>query len=77
MKEKKSLLESYDDVLSDNTHIDYCEQCESCIHWGNNKDDPFSNRYDKTNCDMFPYPDYMKPMSVINNLTECEFYEEE
>ena len=35
-------------------------------------DDPFSNRYDKGNCAMFPNPG-CKPSYVINNRAPCEF----
>lgn len=73
---KKGLLTADDDILSDNTHIEYCKQCKKCLHWGNNKDDPFSNAYDKAFCDMFPYPDEKKPQVIINNKAACDFFEE-
>lgn len=73
----KSLLESNDDILTDNTKIAYCEQCETCGLWGNDPEDPFSNEYDKGYCDMFPYPDNAKPIGVVNNVEECPFYEKE
>lgn len=69
-----SLITSNDDILSDNTKIEYCKQCKNCIHW--DKDgSPFGNQYDKACCDMFPYPE-RKPDFVINNQDECEFKEE-
>ena len=60
-----------DEVLSDNTKADYCRQCEACTFWGMG-DDPYSNRYDKSSCLMFPYPEH-KPMNVINNKGPCPF----
>ena len=61
------------DILTDNTQISYCEQCEDCKHWGNSGD-PFSNAYDKANCDRYPRPE-RKPDWVINNYGECDFKE--
>lgn len=64
-----------DDILSDNTQITKCEQCHDCINWsedGNN----FQNKFDKSNCNAYPYPDF-KPAYVINNTGPCEFYEKE
>lgn len=75
MAKGKGLLEKYDDILTDNTKIDYCNICKKCVNWGND-DDPFSNEYDKAYCDMFPYPDDKKPFGVINNDEDCPFYEE-
>ena len=60
-----------DEILSDNSHANNCEQCKDCILWGNG-DDLFQNRYDKSSCAMFPYPDH-KPNYVINNQGPCEF----
>ena len=71
MEKKKDPVFSKDEILSDNTHANYCEQCKGCAMWGNGND-PFSNRYDKGNCDMFPNPDH-KPGYVINNRAPCEF----
>jgi hypothetical protein len=61
------------EVLSDNTHKDICKQCKTCRWWGNGED-YFSNKYDKTSCDKYPYPAY-KPMFVVNNEHNCTFYE--
>lgn len=57
--------------LTDNTKIKYCTQCRDCLFWGN--DDAFSNRFDKTSCDMYPYPDF-KPEGIINNTEKCVYY---
>ena len=59
-----------DDILSDNTHADYCEQCKKCINWGKSGT-PWDNRHDKSNCEAYPYPTSMKPVDVINNLAPC------
>lgn len=61
------------ETLSDNTWIRRCEQCKTCAMWGNGND-PFSNKYDKTSCDMFPYPD-MKPVGVRDNKEDCPYYQ--
>ena len=59
------------EILTDNTKINYCEQCKDCILWGFHGD-PYQNAYDKTNCMMYPYPDH-KPGYVINNQGPCSF----
>jgi hypothetical protein len=59
------------EILTDNTRIKYCEQCEKCTLWGIGGD-PFSNAYDKANCAMYPSPDH-KPGYVINNQAPCPF----
>lgn len=62
-------MERYlDEQLSDNTKIHYCKQCKDCILWGHTN--AFGNKYDKSSCDMFPYPD-CKPMEVIDNTGKC------
>ena len=60
-----------DEILSDNSHANYCEQCRDCILWGDG-DDPFQNRHDKASCSIYPHPDH-KPGYVINNQGSCEF----
>lgn len=62
------------EVLTDNTKIKYCRQCKKCRYWGNH-DDPFSNKYDKTNCDIYPMPG-MKPSEVINNTGSCQYFKD-
>lgn len=65
-------MERYnDEKLSDNTHIEYCKQCRKCGNWGHT--DAYGNAYDKSSCDIYPYPDH-KPPSVINNTGKCLYY---
>ena len=59
-----------DEILSDNTRMQKCRQCEDCKKWGGK--DLFQNKFDKTSCDAYPYPAH-KPIDVINNRTLCEF----
>lgn len=59
-----------DEILTDNTKIHYCKQCKQCVFWGNG--DAFSNKYDKSSCDQYPYP-AIKPTYVINNTGKCAF----
>lgn len=59
------------EVLTDNTKINYCEQCKDCVHWGNDEDDYFTNEYDKASCDMYE----TKPIYVLDNSGECEYKE--
>lgn len=59
-----------DEVLSDNTWFQKCRQCEDCVKWGGK--DPFQNKFDKTSCKAYPYPNY-KPIDIINNRTLCEY----
>lgn len=61
-----------DDVLSDNTHMDYCSQCKNCKHW--NGGTVFSNRYNKSNCAKYVEPE-IKPLEVINNQGPCPLRE--
>lgn len=58
------------EVLTDNTQIHRCEQCKDCIFWGNS--DAFSNAYDKTNCDIYPYP-AIKPGYIMYNTGKCKY----
>ena len=58
------------EILTDNTKIHYCSQCRDCSYWGNG--DAFSNRYDKSCCDIDPYPG-IKPDAVIHNTGTCEY----
>ena len=57
-----------DEILTDNTKIRYCDICEDCLLWGHG--DAYSNAYNKSSCDMYPYP-AMKPIEVINNKGTC------
>lgn len=60
------------DRLSDNTHKDYCLQCKNCVKWGGN--DPFMNKYDKSNCKAFPFPGF-KPNDVMEDKVACPYKE--
>lgn len=60
-----------DDILSDNTRANYCELCKDCVHWGKNS--PWDNKHDKCYCEMYPYPNSSKPLSVINNAGPCTY----
>ena len=68
---KKDDVFSKDEILSDNTQENYCEQCRECAMWGIG-DDPYSNAYDKSSCAMYPVPAH-KPGYVINNTGPCPF----
>lgn len=59
------------EILTDNTKTHYCKQCKDCCFWGNG--DAFSNAYDKTSCDIYPYPN-MKPIEIINNTGDCPYW---
>lgn len=64
-------MERYDkEVLTDNTRIDYCRQCKNCLNWGHSN--AFGNAYDKSSCDMYPYPE-KKPDAVIYNTGTCSY----
>ena len=66
---------SRDEVLTDNTKIKYCTQCEKCIRWGNDKNDYRSNKFSKECCDKYPFPD-VKPQYVIDNTGKCIYRKE-
>ena len=59
-----------DEILTDNTKIKKFEKCRNCALWGNG--DAWSNAFDKSNCDAFPYPG-MKPISIMNN-GDCPYW---
>lgn len=59
------------EVLTDNTQIEYCKQCRMCCNWGHTG--AFGNAPEKASCDMFPYPGH-KPQSVINNTGRCPYF---
>lgn len=78
----ETLSERYaDEILTDNTQIEYCNQCIDCINWqtykirGNNGE-LFDNQYDRANCSKYPAPQ-VKPDWVINNYGECDYYKAE
>ena len=72
MKRGDFMLPHDNEVLTDNTKINYCKQCKDCAYWGNGQD-PFSNAYDKCSCDFYPFPS-MKPSDVIHNRAKCEYW---
>ena len=75
MMKKKTLEERLEgDILSDSTQFSKCEQCKNCIF----RDDGtvYSNDYRKSSCRMYPYPRF-KPLAIMNNTENCEFYEQE
>lgn len=75
MAEKKTLEERLShDILSDNTQISKCEQCKTCIF--RNDGTVYSNDYRKASCRMYPHPRF-KPLAVMNNTENCEYYEQE
>lgn len=72
---EKSLQERWDEeVLTDNTQFENCEQCKECIF----SDDGtiWSNHYTKSSCQKYPYPN-MKPVEVIDNEDVCPYRETE
>lgn len=58
-----------DEILTDNTKIEYCKQCKDCIYWGA---DNYSNAYDKSSCMIYPFP-ACKPQFVIRNTGDCQY----
>lgn len=72
MDENSVTKRHYNEILTDNSKIGYCNQCKSCAFWGS---DVWSNKFDKANCDMYPYPDH-KPTKVLNNTGRCEYFVE-
>ena len=73
--EKKTLQERWDeDILTDNTQFENCKQCKDCIFTSDGT--VWSNRYDKSSCQKYPYPD-MKPVGIIDNKEKCPYRETE
>lgn len=67
---EQTIYERYgDERLSDNTHENFCEQCEQCVYWGKSGT-AWDNKYNKGFCAKFPYPTG-KPRYVINNEAPC------
>ena len=65
----------YREILTDNTKIKYCIQCETCMHWGNNPEDYRSNQFSKAYCDHYRFPN-TKPQYIIDNKGICKHKEE-
>lgn len=69
--EKKSLQERWnEETLTDNTQFNLCKQCKDCLHQSDGT--IWTNRYDKSSCQQFPYPD-IKPLAVIENEVNCSY----
>jgi|LSQX01.3.fsa_nt_gb hypothetical protein len=60
--------------FTDNTVIDNCKQCKTCLFRDGGTD--YSNEYRKSSCAIYVYPD-MKPIEVIRNTGQCELYEKD
>lgn len=58
--------------LTDNSKVERCRQCKTCKF--NNGGNNWSNKYDKSYCGVFMYPE-SKPNEVIHN-GNCDFYTE-
>lgn len=74
-KKEKSLEDRLaNDILSDNTQLPKCTQCKTCAF----RDDGtvYSSDYRKASCKAYPHPQF-KPIAVMNNTENCEFYEKE
>ena len=70
-EEKKTLSERHmDEVLTDNSKIEYCKQCKDCKY--RDGGDAWSNDYQKSYCAIFSYPT-SKPIEVINNKADCAY----
>lgn len=73
MEKNKSLEERYaGEQLSDNSRSEKCAQCKLCLFQSDGT--AFSNHYQKGCCAMYPYP-AMKPLGVMHNTEECDFFE--
>ena len=70
-------LDFYDlhknEILTDNTQFHEYDECKDCKHWGN-RNDYFTNAYNKGCCDVYPYPD-SKPTAIALNEMKCEYKE--
>lgn len=70
---KKTLQERWDEeVLTDNTQFENCQQCKLCIFQDGGT--VWSNHYTKSSCMKYAYPK-MKPTEVINNKSSCPHFE--
>lgn len=70
---KKSLEERFKtDILTDNVALNHCSQCKDCVYRDNG--DVWSNDYHKSYCMMYEHPE-RKPLEVINNTGNCEWYD--
>ena len=72
MAEKKTWSEVHvDEVLSDNSQVENCNQCKDCIFRSDGT--TWANDYRKSSCMIYKYPN-MKPLRVINNEGLCEYH---
>jgi len=71
----KTWIEAHEgEKFTDNTAIENCKQCKTCLFRNGGTD--FSNDYRKSSCAIFGYPD-MKPIEIIRNAGQCEYYEKD
>lgn len=59
-----------DEVMSDNTNIDYFPDCKGCVFAA--KDTKWSKGYQKSVCGAYPK---CKPLELMNG-GDCEYYDE-
>lgn len=68
--EKKTWADVHkNEVLTDNSKIEYCKQCVKCV---------FRDKrgHDRAVCAIYESPS-LKPLHVINNQGRCDFYDSE
>lgn len=71
----KTFDERYsDEHLTDNSSVEKCKQCKSCIFQSDGT--VWSNDYQKSCCSMYQYPQ-SKPIEIIKNTGNCEYYEKQ
>lgn len=67
---KRTWVDTHEDeILTDNSKIDYCKQCVKCIF----KDE---RGHDRAVCMIYKSPGH-KPLHVINNNGICEYFNDE
>ena len=68
MSEKKTWVEVHEnEVFTDNSQIEYCNQCKDCMF----RDE---RGHDRAVCMIY---DRIKPLQVINNTGPCPYYDNE
>jgi hypothetical protein len=71
----KTWIEAHEgEKFGDGGISENCKQCKDCLF--QNDGTPYSNDYRKSSCAIFGYPD-MKPIEVIRNTGQCEYYEKD
>lgn len=70
-KDKSWVYVHKDEILSDNSHNEYCKQCKRCKY----RDDGtvWSNHYIKASWQKYKFPK-IKPLDVINNINDCPYH---